>query len=436
MTDFSVASFNAKSASICATRYRMLETIRHYALEKLKASGEAENVQGLHAEYYLAWAQQGMPPPDGRPTFEWLGHMRAEHDNLQAALTWSLSVADGAEPGLKLAVAMARLSEMDGLWSQGRARLEDVLVHADAEGVKQTDTRAEAYYLLGILLQRLGDYTAARAQLTRSLAFHTQAGNLQMRAVNLGILGVVAREQGDAATARASMEEVLAFRRESGNKTDIAWTLVSLGEVGVDVEDTAWATSLLQESLHLFREMEGFDRVMGQGWACNHLGHVAQLRGDYEEATRWHEESLALFREYSHEDWAVAEAYQSLGETALGQRHADLARERLSNALDLFRQIRDRKGMAWCLAGLAGAAALDEEPERAAWLWGAAEALRQALGVRHAPASRVTRERSMASTREELGEDAFAAVWEQGASVSTEEVIAQALRFVMDPVNI
>jgi hypothetical protein len=83
---------------------------------------------------------------------------------------------------------------------------------------------------------------------------------------------------------------------------------------------------------------------------------------------------------------------------------------------------------AWCLAGLAGAATVNEEPERAAWLWGAAEALRQSIGAREAPASHATRERLLAQVREQLGEAAFAAHWAAGEAVSASEAIERALR--------
>ena len=84
--------------------------------------------------------------------------------------------------------------------------------------------------------------------------------------------------------------------------------------------------------------------------------------------------------------------------------------------------------MVWCLTGLAGAAVLDEEPERAAWLWGAAEALRQFIGSREAPASRTTRERLMTAAREQLGEEAFAAAWAAGQAMTMEQAIELALQ--------
>jgi hypothetical protein len=88
----------------------------------------------------------------------------------------------------------------------------------------------------------------------------------------------------------------------------------------------------------------------------------------------------------------------------------------------------DRAGISWCLAGLAGVAALGEEPERAAWLWGAAEALRQSIGARRAPAARATHERLQAEVRKQLGEDTFNTKCAEGQTASVEQAIDEATR--------
>jgi hypothetical protein len=86
--------------------------------------------------------------------------------------------------------------------------------------------------------------------------------------------------------------------------------------------------------------------------------------------------------------------------------------------------------MCWCLAGLAGAAVLDEEPERAARLWGAAEALRTSIDGRVSPANRANRERLerlMAEARAQLGDAAYAAAWAEGAKLTLEQAVVEAL---------
>jgi tetratricopeptide (TPR) repeat protein len=220
----------------------------------------------------------------------------------------------------------------------------------------------------------------------------------------------------------------VALFRELGDQEHVAWGVVTLGEVAVMQEDAAWATALLEEGLTLFRAKQ---IRQGVAWALNHLGHVAQLKGQYDRATRLHDESLPLFRASAEQNLGnlgAAWAFHGLGETALAQGDAALATTHFTQALDYFRDLGDRAGLSWCLADLAGVAILDEEPKRAARLWGAADALRQKIGARSAPAARATRERLMAEAREQLGDEAFAADWAEGEKMTPEQAIELGLQ--------
>jgi hypothetical protein len=126
-------------------------------------------------------------------------------------------------------------------------------------------------------------------------------------------------------------------------------------------------------------------------------------------------------------NFGVAWAYQSLGETALGQGDLIAARGWLVADLRLCREMGDRVTIAWCLAGLGSAAAFDEDPERAARLWGAAERLRVTLSCRSAPAARATYERAVALARAQLGDEAFAAAWAAGEALTLDTAIAEVL---------
>ncbi len=185
------------------------------------------------------------------------------------------------------------------------------------------------------------------------------------------------------------------------------------------------AKALLEENLKLTRQLDDPNAI---GWALNHRGHVAQLQGDYKQAIRLHEASLQPFRRLGQRHLGHVWAHQSLGETYLAEGEAPRAASHFAEALVMARDLGDRAATAWCLAGLAGAAAANEEPERAAWLWGAAEALRQSVGVREAPAAQATHERLKALAREQIGPAAFAAQWAAGAAVPVSEAIERALQ--------
>jgi non-specific serine/threonine protein kinase len=396
-------------------RYRMLETIREYALEKLTSIGEVDALRQQHAAYYLSQAEAEL--------FGTAFHrLELKQDNIRTALAWSLSDTGNPELALRLVVAVS-----GGMFSaEARRWLESSLARADMDGADYPQARAMAFQSLGDTLAFQGDYTAAQEYMTRSLKLLQNLGDRPRIAWIHNRLGWLAREQGDAITARSQLEESIALSRELGDKANLASGLITLGAVAIMQEDIGWAAPLLEEGRTLMQEQEN---DWGLSWALNHLGHVAQLRGGYANARRLHEESMRLWgidEEPGPEHMGIAWGFQSLGETALAEGKATLATQHLANGLKISWGGGYRAETAWCLAGLAGTAAMNEEPERAAWLWGAAEALRQSIGARQAPAARATRERLQAEVRKQLGEAVFNAKWAEGQSASVEQAIDEA----------
>jgi predicted ATPase len=397
-------------------RYRMLETIRQYALERLTTSGEVDAVREKHATYYLAQAEAEL---FGRA----FHRLEQKHDNFRTALAWSLSAEGNAELGLRLVAAVS-----GGMFpAEARRWLESSLARADMDGTNYPQARARAFQSLGDTCAFQGDYMAAQEYMTESLKLFQELGDRPRIAWTHNRLGWLAREQGNAVTARAQLEESIVLYRELDDRENLAIVLITLGEVAVMQEDTEWATAFLEEGLALMKEQ---DDPWGLPWALNHLGHVAQVRGDCANARRLHEESMGLWgfdEEPEPEHMGIAWGLQSLGETALAEGKAALATEHLTHGLKISWGGGYRAETAWCLAGLAGVAALNEEPERAAWLWGAAENLRQSIGARPAPAARATHERLQVEVRKQLGEAAFNEKWVEGQAASMEQAIADAL---------
>jgi non-specific serine/threonine protein kinase len=404
-------------------RYRLLETIRQYVLEKLTASTEADTVRRHHAAYYLALADATRS--SDLEQFVRLERIATEHDNLRAALAWSKSVTSGAELGLHLALGLVWFWIAEGYWSEGRNWLESALAHVNAEEVDDPRAQAQALSSLGNLLAYQGDYTAAQSQFSQSLQLSRELGDRLRVAWTIERLGWLAREQGDIATARVRLEEALALARDLKENALTCGVTNTLAEAMIMQGDIALAKDLLEENLAWARKV---DEREGIPWAMNHLGHIAQIQGDYERAMQLHEESLLLFRTEGRKWMGVVEALHCLGETALSQGDAVLAGTHLVESLVLSQDLGERACIAWCLAGLAGVAALNEEPERAAWLWGAAEKLRQSIGAREAPATRATHERLKADVRAQLGDTVFNAKWAEGQSASVEAAIAEATR--------
>jgi predicted ATPase/transcriptional regulator with XRE-family HTH domain len=397
-----------------AARYRLLETIRQYGLEKLAASGEADALRRRHADYYLSLAESGWADHAGR-----LSWFVLEYDNFRAALRWAVEQPAG-ETALRLVHALEWFWYRGGYWSEGRTWLRRTLERPEIAA--RTHARAAILGMLGHLSWNQSDSLAGQALLHESLALYRELGDPLGSTYPLIQLAVIAREQGDAAQATALLEEMLAIGHVHAQAETIAWAQVTMGEVAVLREDAAEAAAWLTQGLASFqRENVG----VGIAWALNHLGHVAQLRGEYEQAAALHAESLILFRETDQQ--GVGWALESQGQVALARGELDDAYLRFAESLQLALDLGYKPGIAWCLAGLAATAALDAQPVRAAQLWGAAEALRSAIGIRPPPASRVLYDRAITTARGQLGDAAFEAAWAAGQAIPLEDAIAAAM---------
>jgi PAS domain S-box-containing protein len=275
----------------------------------------------------------------------------------------------------------------------------------------------------GNVLAIRGELGEATDHFTRGRAIFRLLGDQSNQALLAERLGWVAREQGDASGALAWLEEAVALSRRLGDRQQVAWALLTMGGVAVLQEDPDGAEALIAQGKSLQPESHDWT-----GWSLNHLGHAAQLRREYGRAEQLHQESLKLFIErLGDRGIGVMWAYQGLGEVAIGQGDAERARSWLRSGIRLNSEQGARMLLAWSLAGLGSAAALGEEAERAARLWGAATQLRALLGCRPAPATRAPYERLLAQARAQLGEGAFAAALEAGAALPLREAIDEAL---------
>ena len=403
-------------------RFSMLETVREYALDQLEASAEAEQVRRKHADYYLILGNWDLSNRGWKRPAQ-LDLLEPDYDNVWAALAWSQTSAGDAEIALQLTNVLRPLWIRGGMHRNAIAALERTLAHP--LGVGRTLAQVTARFELGQFLAMIGNYAAARLQFEQTFELAREIGNAWWYSVGLGHLGWLAREQGDSVTAWAQLSESLAVCRELDDSFRIAETLNTLAEVAIVDEDSARAEVLLAESRALAERTNADPNLLG--WMRNHLGHAAQLRGAYEQAAQLHHESLEYFLSYGERFYGLPWAYHGLGETAFGLGNLDDAARWLAQGLALSQTLGDQASLAWCLAGLGSAAALDEKPERAARLWGAAEHLRQSIGCRTAPAARATYERAIAVARSQLSVEAFDAAWAAGCALPVAQVVTEAL---------
>jgi len=405
-------------------RFVMLETIHEFAREKLEQSGEAEGTRRLHAEYFLALAKEAEPELVGQDQVAWLDRLEAEHDNFRAALSWSLEREDTElglrELGLRLAGALWWFWYVRGHWREGRRWCEEGLQRADAAPQL---VRARALLGAGGLMYKLGDLEMSVERLERSLALYRQSGDSQGAATCLGYLGSTANDLGDWERAEALLEESLALARNSGGSWVICYVLDEL-EYTVGMQgDLERAKALGEESLALARESGDINSAAS---ANNNAAFLAMLGGDYQRAQTLFEESLELIRIHRNRA-SEAVALNNLGLLSLILGDHARTMSLSSESLRLCEEVLDPLGVTVSLDTLAAVSGERGEVRRAARLWGAAEALREAIGIPQPSEDKRMLEPFLEGARSRLDEAAFQAAWEEGRTMTEEQAIALAL---------
>jgi predicted ATPase len=404
-----------------APRFRMLETVREYALAHLAETGEAARIHGLHAQYYLALTERAESELAGPRQRDWLGRLEREHDNLRAALDWCQTATAAAETGLRLAAGLQWFWYLGGHLVEGVSRTEAAL--AQSRGAAPA-ARAKALYGAGHLAWMLGNHVVARQRLEESAATWRQLGDQRGLAHALAPLALILEPgAGRQVKAPVLLEESAALFRGLGDRWGLAIAVLGLGQAAFHQGDYVTARAQLDECL-------GISRQLGDAWltaqTLNALGDLARSQSEDDRAVALYEESLSLFRAQRMQA-GIPSLLHNLAHMALRRGDAVQARRMFHDSLTRFRDQGDRRGMAECLAGLAGVFGAMGQPERAARLFGAAEALVPEADATTYDSNREDYARSVASVRAQLDERSFAAGWAEGRTLPVDQVVSEAL---------
>jgi predicted ATPase/DNA-binding XRE family transcriptional regulator len=363
-------------------RFGMLETIREYGLERLEEASEEDDVRRRHLAWCVDLAERTELELIGPNQQRWFATLDAEHDNLRAALGWTIAKGD-ATAAMRLSGALHRFWATRGHYEEGRRWLEAALALDTGE---RSAPRGYALNGLGVLAWYMGDIDRAETVWREMLPIFGALDDRRYVAYAHGNLGLIGDAREDYEQATESYERALALFRELGDQTHTSFMLGNLGLIAYFQENYPKATALIEESL-------GMARMLGdqQSIALNlgNLGLVAFAQGDYECALARNAEALALGQHLSNRPW-------------------------LARSLSNFAMI----------------AAATGKSARAARLFAAAAALRKQLGATLPPNDQTLQERYLAAAREHLG-DGFACAWAEGEALSLDE----AIDFALDPVG-
>jgi predicted ATPase/DNA-binding SARP family transcriptional activator len=369
------------------TRYRMLETIREYAQEKLELSGEAEAIRDRHLEFFMKLAEETEPHLYAPEQVEWFAQAEAEIDNLRAALDWS--VIDLEEMNdVRIRNGLQLVGVLSWFWQRGYSyefseRLKSMLSHETAGA--QTIERARALTTAGFLHWTLGNFVGARPYLV----------------------------------------EALEIARNHDDKLTLGWALSHLGTVLSALEEYDLAQSLLEECVAITKGFRNVGITVA-GMALSFLGDIYVVRNNEVHAREAYEEGIKLLRETNNSN-ILAYAVRRLGYLALKEtdykRANVLFRESLMRNQELGHQI----GIAGAMTGLAALALEVGKLSRAAQLYGSIEGRLAALSLPLYITDQVEFNRGISALRARLDEKTYAKFWTKGKAMSLDEAIAFAL---------
>ncbi len=406
-----------------STRYRLLETIRHYAAERLalRAGSDLQDARVAHRDHYLSLVETAAARTRGPDEHVWLDRIEAEFDNIRAALAFSIADPGSAEPGLRLATGLRAfafsrghsgevIEALGALLRRPDARQPTrdlalalianckLLTHFDrspdipsmaeeaitiARGLADDALASDALTALNWFSFLQGDLPAALARADDAVALARAAGNPKRLVVALGHRAVFRAETGDLDASLADYQEVLSVARAIGDNSTLVVTLINLGVDQVTAGEFPAALAYLQDALRL-ADAHGYQ----------HLSAAAEM---------------------------------NLGYAYLMNSDAASARRLLVGVLDRARATGETTWVHGAVLGLAVAAGADADPAVAATLHGAADHQYEQAGQAFDAKESKMRASDHARLRDALGEAAFDAAYARGRTLSQADAIALAV---------
>jgi len=361
-------------------RYRLLETIRHYAQEQLAASGEADEIRKLHAKFYVELAEEASPQLFGAQQARWHERLDLERENILAAHEWYGCADHDAALGLRLVHAMKYHLIYRGQPGLGQRMILEALARAGAQ--ERNTARSCALFDAGQISCFMGRYDEARPLLEQGLQIAREIGDMRRVAAILQPLGLAALGQGDRAAARVHFEEAVELARERGIKREIAAAL-------------------------------------------NALAQLHRVDNALDLAEPLFEQVVALARELGDQE-IVAIGLLNLAMVSIGAKDGARARSTLIEVSTIANDTGSTPVRQSLIEVCAGLAELEHDWERAARFFGTAEAQNQMTGLHRDPADETFLAHHIANARSRLGDTAFRAAETEGRTVGFADAVTEA----------
>jgi predicted ATPase len=410
------------------SRYRFLETIRQYAMEKLLESGDAVDARDRHLAYFVDYSRRAEEHFATQQRLLWLNRLELEHDNIRSALGWA--VENHPATGLQWVCSLLMFWRSHNYLTEGFNWCRAAIARVEAVGLvgdKFDRTRAEAYTTLSMLAVNLGDHSSGQRAAKQAVALARRLEDPPVLIHALNFLGFSSGFLGDVPLAFDSLHESENLCRTLGYRDELANVLQALAYLTMEVHGAdamEQLQSYMEESLALSQGSTDPDvAVRNEGI----LARLALYRGELTEARIHADRMLDLHMAMG--DQLATTGHQS------AMAHAARQLGNFAEALPLYRQtiqewqkIGHRGAVAHQLECFAFIAKAQEQGERAVKLASAAQALREASNSPRTPQESIEYDREIDELRAGLDEKTFHLLWEEGQVMNMEQAIDFALR--------
>ena len=357
-------------------RFRMLETIREFALERLEESGERDHIRRRHLEVLLELARHKESTAD-RQAPEWLERLEVEHDNFRAALQVSRGL-DDPRLELRLASSLADFWEHQGHLTEGLERIREAL-DRDPDGL--AEDRGPALLWGTMIALKQGDLETAQQLADKKKQLHTSLEDESGVARSVNLLGSVATADGRYDEARALLEQAKSIHERLGDDSGLQSSLHNLGLLAMDQRDFARARQELESALGI-SEKVGLERAI-----ANNLCDLA---------------------------------FAELGDGIVS------AHSRFREALAAAAQLGWKENVAYSFVGCSAVAVAAELLEPAAQFLGQADRLCEDLRLNLETYARAVADQVERELRSRLAEERFEALRAEGRLLSMEDAVSEA----------
>jgi predicted ATPase/class 3 adenylate cyclase len=402
-------------------RYRMLETIREYAREKLDQAGDDAAAAARHCEHYFVLAKAANRGLAGADQAEWIWRFEAELDNLRAATALALAGGVDRVIAVKLAVAMQGFWMLRGYATEGRGVVRAALALPEVQASERA--HAHALYVGAALAESQGDYAQARQMLELCLHLRRGLADEFDIAATLSTLSMTRLPSGDVLGARECELEALAMFRKLGEQVGEVIGLLHLGQIDAYSGEDERARETLEQCLALSRtikhqEVEGECELM--------LAELAFEQSDSGRARAMFQHSLTICRE-AGDKRGEARAMRWLGKADLLDGDLAGARQRIEDALRAFRAFESREDLLGCLEDRAALAAAEGRTELAVQLAAAIERARERLALKRPPRWAPVWKALVEQLHASVAESAFGEAWAAGARWEIDDAVEGAM---------